>query len=151
MTNCKYLQILVTNQDDTTIIYTFKQNYPHINCIKNSSNKYIDTTGQILDSSKLTTIMEHAAHDAQGTHMYVADETHTCVGAKVTATKLAPNNDCKSLYIGPNEQCNQYYTTKDSSDSFLCSEGGGGQCEDPTSMGAACPPDCVKTFKCTIK
>ena len=74
MTNCKYLQILVTNLDGTTTLHTFQHKHPHINCIINSSHKYLDITGQLLDASKLTNIKEHSGHDVLGTHMYVADE-----------------------------------------------------------------------------
>tara|TARA_Y100000741_G_C18260941_1_gene560463 strand:+ start:5025 stop:5324 length:300 start_codon:yes stop_codon:yes gene_type:complete len=46
----------------------------NINCLTSSSYKYVDTAGQVLDSSKLTNIKEHLEYDAVGTHMYVADE-----------------------------------------------------------------------------
>jgi len=74
MTNCRHLQILVTNLDNTTTTYTFNVMSLNISCIINSSYKYLDSAGQLLDASKLTNIKKHTAYDSSGTYMYTADE-----------------------------------------------------------------------------
>ena len=127
----------------------------NINCLTSSSYKYVDTAGQVLDSSKLTNIKEHLEYDAVGTHMYVAEEgTATCVGKTSTATTKAPNNDCTSIHVGQQAKCANYYFTKDTN-SYLCmnpfNPAPTSNCYDPTSMGAGCPEKCQESLKCTIK
>ena len=151
MNNCKHLQILVTNQNGTTTTHTFNQNDILINCIINSSHKFINSAGQLLDSSKLTNIKKHSSFEQTGTHIYIADEIPTCVGEQGTATMIAPYN-C-DIKVKDGDKCTNYYTTGNSDgNNYQCSGGGGSQCINPYLNGSCKHnPDCLKTFQCTIK
>ena len=74
MTKYKHLQILVTRLDGTTTTYIFNSGSPYISCISGTSHKYLDSTGNILDSGKLHQIQEYKESVPSGTQMYTADE-----------------------------------------------------------------------------
>jgi len=89
--------------------HTFKQKNLSIDCIINSTHKFLNEAGEILDSRRLTNIYKHKDYDELGTHMYVAQEINV---GQPSCRSLCCNPGCRDFFttngIGLIEACKTY-------------------------------------------